>query len=61
MLGCLLVFLSVLPLLVTGCKKGESNISQSVPSPTASASPTPVAATKFWNIKPNADKKAVIE
>jgi hypothetical protein len=40
---CLLVFLSVLPLLVTGCKKGESNIAQSVPSPTASASPTPVA------------------
>ena len=47
---CLLVFLSVLPLLVTGCKKGESNITrgesnttQSTPSPTASASPIPVA------------------
>ena len=40
---CLLVFLSVLPLLVTGCKKGESNLTQSTPSPTASASPTPVA------------------
>jgi hypothetical protein len=41
---CLLVFLSMLPLLlVTGCKKGESNLTQSAPSPTASASPTPVA------------------
>jgi peptidoglycan/xylan/chitin deacetylase (PgdA/CDA1 family) len=40
---CFLVFLSVLPLLVTGCKKGESNITQSTSSPTASASPTPVA------------------
>jgi len=47
---CLLVFLSVLPLLVMGCKKGESNITrggsnttQSTPSPTASASPIPVA------------------
>ncbi|HXO96010.1 MAG TPA: hypothetical protein VN857_05450, partial [Chthoniobacterales bacterium] len=47
---CLLVFLSVLPLLVTGCKKGESNIirgesniAQSTPGPTAPASPTPVA------------------
>src|SRR5712671_7023040 len=40
---CLLVFLSVLPLLVTGCKKGESDLTQSTPSPTASASPTPVA------------------
>ena len=39
---CLLVFLSVLPLLVTGCKKGESNLTQSTPSPTVS-SPTPVA------------------
>src|SRR2546425_2253821 len=38
----LMVFLSVLPLLVTGCKKGESNLTQSTPSPTASASPTPV-------------------
>src|SRR6516225_11716320 len=37
----LLVFLSVLSLLVTGCKKGESNLTQSTPSPTASASPTP--------------------
>jgi hypothetical protein len=37
---CLLVFLSMLPLLlVTGCKKGESNLTQSAPSPTASASP----------------------
>src|SRR6202022_1041569 len=40
---CLLVFLSVLPLLVPGCKKGESNLTQSTPSPTAAASPTPVA------------------
>src|SRR5260221_11735720 len=40
---CLLAFLSVLPLLVMGCKKGESNLTQSAPSPTASASPTPVA------------------
>jgi Polysaccharide deacetylase len=42
---CLLVCLSALPLLVTGCKKGESNLTQSAPSPTASAStsPTPVA------------------
>src|SRR5271167_4766576 len=40
---CLLVFLSVLPLLVTGCKKGESNLTQFTPRPTASASPTPVA------------------
>ena len=40
---CLLVFLSVLPLFVTGCKKGESNLTQPIPSPTASASPTPVA------------------
>src|ERR1700751_4815602 len=39
----LLVFLSMLPLLVTGCKKGESNLTQSTSSPTASASPTPVA------------------
>src|ERR1700756_4017701 len=38
----LLVFLSVLPLLVTGCKKAESNLSQSTPSPTATPSPTPV-------------------
>ena len=37
------MFLSVLPLLVTGCKKGESNLTQSTPGPTASASPTPVA------------------
>ena len=43
---CLLVFLSVLPLLVTGCKKGESNLTQSIPSPTASASPTPVATNR---------------
>jgi peptidoglycan/xylan/chitin deacetylase (PgdA/CDA1 family) len=35
---CLLVCLSVLPLLVTGCKKAESNLTQSAPSPTASAS-----------------------
>src|SRR3984893_11417235 len=40
---CLLVFLSVLPLLVTECKKGESDLTQSTASPTASASPTPVA------------------
>jgi hypothetical protein len=40
---CLLVFLSVLPLLVRGCKKGESNLTQPIPSPTAPASPTPVA------------------
>src|ERR1700686_43512 len=40
---CLLVFLSVLPLLITGCKKGESNLTQSAPSPTTSANPTPVA------------------
>ena len=40
---CILVFLSALPLLVPGCKKGESNLTQSTPSPTASASPTPVA------------------
>src|SRR5208283_1142657 len=40
---CLFVFLSVLPLFVTGCKKGESNLPQSAASPTASASPTPVA------------------
>src|SRR5215510_12480618 len=39
---CLLVFLSVLPLLVAGCKKAESNLTQSSLSPTASASPTPV-------------------
>src|SRR5260370_17782206 len=39
----LLVFLSVLPLLVTGCKKAESNFTLSTPSPTASASPSPVA------------------
>jgi hypothetical protein len=38
---CLLVFLSVLSLLVTGCKKGESNLTDSTPSPTASASPIP--------------------
>src|SRR5258708_39953896 len=38
---CLLAFLLVLPLLVTGCKKGESNLTQSTPSPTASVSPTP--------------------
>ena len=43
---CLLVFLSVLPLLVTGCKKGESNFTQSTASPTASASPTPVATNR---------------
>ena len=41
----LLVFLSVLSLLVTGCKKGESNLTQSTPSPTASASPTPPSDT----------------
>ena len=29
---CLLAFLSVLPLLVTGCKKGESNLTQSTAS-----------------------------
>jgi hypothetical protein len=40
---CLLVFLSVLPLLVAGCKKAESNLTQSIPSPTASASSTLVA------------------
>jgi hypothetical protein len=40
---CLLVFLSVLALFGTGCKKGASNLTQSTPSPTASASPTPVA------------------
>src|SRR5262245_28717661 len=40
---CLLVFLSVLPLLLAGCKKAESNLTQSNLSPTASASPTPVA------------------
>src|SRR5258708_2874651 len=41
---CLLVFLWALPLLIAGCKKGESNLSQSTPSPTASAptNPTPV-------------------
>jgi len=41
---CLLVFLWALPLLLAGCKKGESNLTQSTPSPTASAptSPTPV-------------------
>ena len=35
----------VIPLLVRGCKKGESNLTQSTPSPTASASasPTPLA------------------
>ena len=40
---CLLVLLSVLPLLVTGCKKGESNLTQSSPSPTpvAQATTTP--------------------
>src|ERR1700732_4237820 len=40
---CLLVFLSVLRLLATGCKKGESNLTQSPPSPTsvAQATPTP--------------------
>src|SRR5258708_12950579 len=38
---CLLAFLLVLPLLVTGCKKGERNLTQSTPSPTASVSPTP--------------------
>jgi hypothetical protein len=43
---CFLVFLSVLPLLVTGCKKGESNLTQSTLSPTASASSTPVAQAK---------------
>ena len=43
---CLLVFLSVLALLVTGCKKGESNFTQSTASPTASASPTPVATNR---------------
>jgi Polysaccharide deacetylase len=41
--SCLLVLLSVLPLLVTGCKKGESNLTQTTLSPTASASPTSVA------------------
>src|SRR4030088_3162833 len=42
---CLLVFLWALPLLIAGCKKGESNLAQSTPSPTASAptTPTPVA------------------
>src|SRR5258708_15072751 len=40
---CLLVFLSVLSLLVTGCKKGESNLTQSTSSPIASMSRTPVA------------------
>src|SRR5258707_8271887 len=40
---CLFVFLSVLSLLVTGCKKGESNLTQSTSSPIASMSPTPVA------------------
>src|SRR3979411_69162 len=41
---CLLVLLWALPLLIAGCKKGESNLTQSTPSPTASAatSPTPV-------------------
>ncbi len=40
----LLVFLWALPLLIAGCKKAESNLTQSTPSPTASAptSPTPV-------------------
>jgi hypothetical protein len=40
---CLLVFLSVLPLLVTGCKKGEGNLTQSTPSqtPVTQATPTP--------------------
>ena len=42
---CLLVFLSVLPFLVTACKKGESNLTQSTPSPTASARPTPTPDT----------------
>jgi hypothetical protein len=37
----LLVFVSVLPLLVTGCKKGESNLTQSTPSPTPVAQATP--------------------
>src|SRR3984957_17539184 len=40
---CLLVLLAVLPLLVTGCKRGESNLTQSSPSPTpvAQATTTP--------------------
>jgi peptidoglycan/xylan/chitin deacetylase (PgdA/CDA1 family) len=40
---CLFVFLSVLPLFITGCKKRESTLPQSTASPTASANPTPVA------------------
>jgi peptidoglycan/xylan/chitin deacetylase (PgdA/CDA1 family) len=39
---CLLVFLSVLPFLLTGCKKVEINLTQSAASPTASASASPV-------------------
>ncbi|HYY26875.1 MAG TPA: hypothetical protein VE860_02975, partial [Chthoniobacterales bacterium] len=40
---CLLVFLSVLPLFVTGCKKWESNLTESTANPTPSVSPTSVA------------------
>jgi peptidoglycan/xylan/chitin deacetylase (PgdA/CDA1 family) len=39
---CSLAFLLVLPLLVTGCKKGGLNLTQSTSSPTVSVSPTPV-------------------
>jgi hypothetical protein len=39
---CLLVFLSVLPFLLTGCKKVEINLTQSAASPTASAGASPV-------------------
>ena len=39
MCRCLLAFLAVLPFLVTGCKKAESNLTQSTPSPTAALSP----------------------
>ncbi|MGA8479458.1 MAG: hypothetical protein WB696_16000, partial [Chthoniobacterales bacterium] len=35
-----------LPLLVTGCKKGESNLTQSTSSPTASASTSPTAVAE---------------
>jgi peptidoglycan/xylan/chitin deacetylase (PgdA/CDA1 family) len=41
---CLLVFLSVLPFVVAGCKKGENGSNKPSPTPTApvSATPTPV-------------------
>jgi peptidoglycan/xylan/chitin deacetylase (PgdA/CDA1 family) len=54
---CLLVFLSVLPLLVAGCKKDESNLTQSLSSPTASAGSTPAAHATI-TASPDANRRA---